>query len=380
MQQGENVIIARLADTGMPLKRKAVRTRLAEISPFYKDFYEYLFTDGFLRTMSELTGIPDLIGDPTMYGGGTHENLHGQALDTHVDFNYLINGDAHRRMNLLVYLNKDWNPAWGGQIELHSNPRDSDRNEITSYNVYFNRAVLFETNERSWHGFPRVNLPPEQQQTNSRKCVSIYLYTKTRPPEEIAGSHGTFYVQRPLSPRFVPGYRLTEDDIRELKWNYRLRDAHIENYQIMEERFGRESSNLHAYINDILSYAKLPLVGSVKQLRRVAGQYWADGWCSKNWQIELRAFRPLTKVEVRGLIPDSFPDQPRNFDLEIGGARSTFQLGERGSFVLATSVDIPVDASFTFGIACDQSFNPAREGAGGDERDLAYHVSEIVVE
>jgi len=225
---------------------KAVNTRLAEISPFYGEFYRYLFTDEFLSAMSALTGIPDLIGDPSMYGGGTHENLHGQELDPHVDFNYVAGGAAHRRVNMLIYLNKVWDSSWGGDIEIHSNPRDPENNSITSYRVDFNRAVIFETNEYSWHGFQRIVLPPELRATNSRKCLSIYLYTVDRPAEEIAGAHATFYVQRPLGERFTPGRVLTAEDVAEIKGGFRNRDVYIESYQKQEERAGRREAELES--------------------------------------------------------------------------------------------------------------------------------------
>src|ERR1044071_208362 len=102
---------------------KVVVSNIREISPFYARLYDYLMSRDFLDAMSEITGIEDLEGDPTLYGGGTHENLDGQALDVHVDFNFQIEGGFHRRANLLLYLNKEWDPAWGGAIELHSNPR-----------------------------------------------------------------------------------------------------------------------------------------------------------------------------------------------------------------------------------------------------------------
>ena len=72
--------------------------------------------------MCEFTGIPDLIADATLFGGGTHENLDGQGLNVHVDFNIDERRMLHRRMNLLIYLNKEWDASWGGSIELHSDP------------------------------------------------------------------------------------------------------------------------------------------------------------------------------------------------------------------------------------------------------------------
>jgi hypothetical protein len=66
--------------------RKAVRSDFASVSRFYETFYEYLTSPGFLNAMSGITGIPDLLFDRRMYGGGTHENLNGQGLYAHVDF------------------------------------------------------------------------------------------------------------------------------------------------------------------------------------------------------------------------------------------------------------------------------------------------------
>ena len=46
-------------------------------------------------------------------------DLHGQELDPHVDFNFQLRGGFHRRANLLLYLNEDWDPSWGGALEIH---------------------------------------------------------------------------------------------------------------------------------------------------------------------------------------------------------------------------------------------------------------------
>src|SRR5580658_9939447 len=80
---------------------KSVNTKLTKISPFYSRVHTYLMSPEFLGQMTAITGIPDLIADPNMFGGGTHDNQHGQALDPHVDFNLLtIDGTAmHRRVN-----------------------------------------------------------------------------------------------------------------------------------------------------------------------------------------------------------------------------------------------------------------------------------------
>ena len=219
--------------------RKAVNTNIREISPVYQQLYEAIGSKPFLDLVSRISGIPGLILDPKMYGGGTHDNQHGQELDPHVDFNYDESQKLHRRLNLIVYMNKEWESEWGGALEIHSNPRDPATNRISSYDPLFNRCVMFETNERSWHGFPKINLP-EGKRHLSRKSISIYLYTKDRPPEEIAPMHGTFYVQRPLPKQIAAGHTLTEADAENLRWLLKVRDGWIQSYQRMELEKNRE--------------------------------------------------------------------------------------------------------------------------------------------
>ncbi|HET6801822.1 MAG: 2OG-Fe(II) oxygenase [Betaproteobacteria bacterium] len=210
--------------------RKAVVERVAGVSAFYAAFYRYINSAPFLHAMSALTGIADLIADPTLFGGGTHENLSGQGLDVHIDFNIDERRMLHRRVNLLVYLNREWDEAWGGAIELHSDPFNPAIDESRSFLPLFNRAVLFETNEYSWHGFRRIVLPPDKAHL-SRKSFSIYLYTKDRPAEEVVAPHTTFYVPQPLPPHLRTGHTLTDDDMRELDIRMQGRDGLLRMYQ-----------------------------------------------------------------------------------------------------------------------------------------------------
>jgi hypothetical protein len=210
--------------------RKAVFEDVAAISPFYRQFYQYINSQEFLDAISALTGVPELIADPDLYGGGTHENLDGQYLDVHVDFNIDEGRMLHRRLNVLVYLNKEWEDTWGGLVELHSNPRKPEVNEVKSFAPLFNRAVIFETNEHSWHGFETVCLPEDRKHL-SRKSFSIYLYTKDRPAEEAVASHTTFYLSRPLPNDIQAGKTLTEEDVQNLRKLLNSRDGLLEMYQ-----------------------------------------------------------------------------------------------------------------------------------------------------
>lgn len=210
--------------------RKAVVEHVSDISPFYRSFYKYINSGGFLSAMSSLAGIDDLIADKTLFGGGTHDNLSGQGLDVHIDFNIDERFMLHRRINLLIYLNREWEEAWGGAIELHSDPHHPAADEVASFLPLFNRAVIFETNEYSWHGFKRISLPPDKQHL-SRKSFSIYLYTKDRPAEEVLAPHTTFYVPQPLPDNLRAGHTLTEADMLELQIRTQGRDGLLNMYQ-----------------------------------------------------------------------------------------------------------------------------------------------------
>ncbi len=358
--------------------RKSVNTKLKEISPFYADLYNYLFSEDFLSAMSAITGIPDLISDPTMYGGGTHENLDGQGLDPHVDFNYLPGGGGHRRVNLLIYLNKEWDISWGGAIEMHSNPRRPETNEIHAYNVTFNRAVMFETNEYSWHGFPRIQLPQEKKDWLSRKCLSIYLYTRTRPADEIAGSHGTFYVPRPMDPKIKAGLTLTGDDAQQLHNGYRRRDDQIEMYQKLEERLGRERTFLEQYIENISKAIRLPTIGNVLQVCRLSGNVWHDGWTGSEFSFEMRAIEDLSSVEIQGSVAQN--------QLIGGASKLSLKLSGRGGiacevdtpdFHISSPIQVKAGDKFTYSLSCSSIINPAKHGVGADQRDLSMLIKSV---
>jgi len=257
---------------------KAVNEHIETLSSSYAAVADYLKSAAFLNLMSDLTGIPDLLPDVNMFGGGTHENRHGQQLDAHVDFNYDPKTKLHRRLNLLVYLNKEWDESWGGSIELHSNPRKPDENTIASFTPDFNRAVIFETNEYSWHGFPRINLPADKRHL-SRKSLSVYLYSKSRPQHEVVPEHGTFYVQRPLPSHIRPGHVMTTADIEEIKSLLGRRDGWIEHYQRVELQISSQMGQFHRRVQELedrnreLGGGKKAIARSVKRrVNRLLGR------------------------------------------------------------------------------------------------------------
>ncbi|MGH9722198.1 MAG: 2OG-Fe(II) oxygenase [Bryobacteraceae bacterium] len=215
--------------------RKAVFQNVRELGAAFERFDRLMQSPEFLDLASALTGIPKLLYDPEYAGGGAHENLSGQDLDPHVDFNFHPRTQLHRRLNLIVFLNPEWDQDWGGALELHTGPTlPAEENLIRKVVPLENRCIIFETSERSWHGFPRIESPGP-----SRRSIAVYFYTKTRPAGQTAPSHGTFYQPRLLPEHFAPGRVLTDEDVHLLKVLLERRDTQIRFQHQRELDFAR---------------------------------------------------------------------------------------------------------------------------------------------
>ncbi len=351
--------------------RKAVNTKIRGITPAYTELYDLIASPEFLHLISEVSGIPDLLMDPALYGGGTHENRHGQDLDPHVDFNYDQHQGLHRRLNLIVYLNKGWQAEWGGAIEVHSNPRRPKENRIQAWAPTFNRAIIFETNEYSWHGFPVINLP-EGEQHRSRKSISIYLYTKDRPADEVAPKHGTFYVQRPLPERFRAGYTLTRKDFEELEELITRRDQWIEIYQKTELKTSREATENAAQIEEIQSLVRAPLTGYILQDGLSHGIH-PDRWIAPEAAFTVAPQRPVTELKLRGWRPGARGTV--DITVKLNGEVAVTALAQGGVFEIDVPLKAPLREAFTVELTNSPSFCP-----DNDPRDLCYVLLELRAE
>jgi hypothetical protein len=227
--------------------RKAVFMDLAERGPAYARFDQMIRSSEFLALTSRITGIPNLLYDPEYVGGGTHENLDGQDLDSHVDFNYHPRRQWHRRLNLIVFLNPEWDESWGGCLELLFDPWTPDGARPASAVVPIaNRAVIFETNEHSWHGFRRIELPAAKK-TISRRSIALYFYTKERPRSETETTHGTIYVPRHLNGHIQAGHTLREEDVEEIRNLLARRDTQIKFLYDRELEFSKVLSEIQSW-------------------------------------------------------------------------------------------------------------------------------------
>lgn len=143
-----------------------------------REMVHFLNSGLFLRHLAEMTGIPKLISDPYYTGGGLNCSLPGGHLDVHVDGNYHDAMGVHRRLNLLVYLNKEWDESWGGDLSFYDETGDV---EVARIAPKYNRVVIFETHDKTFHGHPEPLKCPEGE---SRKSLILYYYTSEKRPSD----------------------------------------------------------------------------------------------------------------------------------------------------------------------------------------------------
>lgn len=155
----------------------------SDVPPFTLSLIHFLNGGTFLRWLSQITGITGIIPDPYLTGGGFNQINTGGTLAIHADGNWHDLMAVHRRLNVIIYLNKDWEDSWAGHFELWSKTDDNKPKEcVKKVKPDFNRLVIFRTDDFSFHGHPTPLKCPEDQ---SRRSLILYYYTNTRPKEEV---------------------------------------------------------------------------------------------------------------------------------------------------------------------------------------------------
>ncbi len=161
-------------------------------SDITKALVHYLNSQPVLEFLQELTGIKEtLLPDPYLVGGGYHEIKPGGLLKVHADFNKHEMTKLDRRINLLVYLNKNWDENYGGCFELWDKNMSKSVKKVLPI---FNRIAIFSTTDFSYHGHPDPLTCPQDR---SRKSLALYYYSNGRPKSEISENpHATLFVNR----------------------------------------------------------------------------------------------------------------------------------------------------------------------------------------
>jgi hypothetical protein len=173
-----------------PHEIKLASAMEASFGPATRLLMYHLNSKTFLEFLSKVTGIENLISDPGFEGGGLHQIVPGGKLGIHADFNKHRDFGLDRRLNLLVYLNKDWREDYGGHLQLWD--RDMRVCQAKVLPV-FNRVMIFGTTDYTYHGHPDPLCCPEGM---TRKSLALYYFSNGRPAEESSEAHSTLFRAR----------------------------------------------------------------------------------------------------------------------------------------------------------------------------------------
>ena len=142
-----------------------------------KILIQKLSSEKFLKDLEKLTGIKKLVPDPYFFSGGIHMIPRGGRLEVHSDFSEAKHLKIFRRLNLILYLNKNWKKEYNGQLELWNKDLSKCEKKILPI---FNRCIIFRTDTKSFHGHPEKLNTPEG---TFRKSIALYYYTLERDIE-----------------------------------------------------------------------------------------------------------------------------------------------------------------------------------------------------
>ena len=160
---------------------------------YTKNLFMFLNSSEFLDFLQELSGINEkLIPDPHFIGGGLHQTYRGGFLKVHADFCKHPETKLDRRINVLIYLNKNWDENYQGDLELF----EVGMKKNIKIPPIFNRVVIFNTTDFTYHGVPEPLNCPENV---SRKSLALYYFSNGRPKNEIRSaliSKSTIYKKR----------------------------------------------------------------------------------------------------------------------------------------------------------------------------------------
>ena len=408
------------------LGKKATFEDVRELGETFHEADDLVRSREFLSLMSEISGIPDLLYDSAYIGGGTHENRAGQDLDAHVDFNYHPARGWHRRLNLIVYLNPEWQEEWGGSIEFHLNPwLPPDENRIKRVLPLVNRAVLFETSERSWHGFEEVSPPPGRENL-SRRSFAIYLYTAERAAEETAPPHATVYVGRPLPAAVKPGAPISFEDadavktmlarrgrhirrifdreqefvataqrlvekivndnaesglspeqIDEIRWLFERHDEQLKFLYDRETGFTAAIERLRGLAREEEPWGEIPVFGPIERVMEAAG-CWPDGWVTSPLRFQVAASEDVQRLRIQGMLHPAITEQTR-LTIRVGDA-SLKETVAPGSFELIMDAGVDAGKQTLVELTSDQLVTPGDLGLSDDQRLLALRLTRILFE
>ena len=202
-----------------PIEVKYAFDNIEQLPEELKNYFYYLSSESIKKKISEITNIHDLDYDEYLHGAGLHSHPRYGRLNIHLDYEKHPYSGKERRINIIYFLTKDWNPSWNGANELWGNCKIE--NCIKKTQVKFNRAILFKTNDDSWHGLPEKILC---QENVFRKSLAYYYVSplNTQKKEEDYRKKAKF-VKRPEEP-----FNKNMEELYEIRRNRRITENDLQ--------------------------------------------------------------------------------------------------------------------------------------------------------
>jgi hypothetical protein len=391
---------------------KSVVEDVRGLGPSFQKLDDVMRAPEFLELLGELSGHAGLIYDPDYVGGGTHQNRRGQELDPHVDFSHHPSRGWRRRLNLLLYLNESWDPSWGGCLELHSDPRAGVQDRVKVIEPRMNRCVIFETSERSWHGF-RAIVPPRDREGIVRLSFAAYFYVEAADAPERA--HSTVYIERPLPDTLRAGVPLSHDDAataerllgRRLDHLQRLWTREVQLLDALRDQLGKllapgrvltqadwdalrwplalsdeillglydREPQLNAAIAAARALTQFPLEGPLRAAEPPTGLF-DDGWVGARLELRVEALHTIHHLCIGGFIATDLGEPQRLVLSWQGGRRVETEL-PAGGFDWRVPLEIARGEVGSLIIESRSTWSPKAQGQSPDARQLAWLVRTI---
>lgn len=159
-----------------PIENKKTIQDWGKFPPKIYETFCHLCSPDFIGFLKEITGIENLYPDYGLHGGGLHIHSSGGNLNIHKDYSIHPKLKLQRKLNLIIYMTPNWNMSWGGELEFWSHDCIKNKPDklVKKIDCLFNRAVLFDTTQNSWHGLPNKLKCPNGAY---RKSLAVYYVT-----------------------------------------------------------------------------------------------------------------------------------------------------------------------------------------------------------
>lgn len=175
-----------------PIEKKFATDDIRKFPPLIAKLIHTLNSEQFVQKIQKLMGVEELFSDPYLHGGGLHCSRNGGKLDIHLDYSLHPKLKMERRANLILYLTPDWQEEWNGYLEMWNGDMSKCEKRVMPK---FNRAVIFNTDELSFHGHPDPISCPENI---SRNSIALYYLTEARESSSLRPRARFF--KRPQDP------------------------------------------------------------------------------------------------------------------------------------------------------------------------------------